>query len=611
MLKEFFQLIRRFVPPYKKALAGNISLNILAQLLNVFSFSLLIPILQILFNVDSHTYQLMSWSDGNVADVIKNNFYYYMNTLILDKGELWVLMISGLILMVMTLFKTSCYFASAACLIPLRSGIIRDVRVLLYHKIIDLPLSFFSENRKGDIIARTTSDVGGFENALTNSMEMLLKNPISIFITLGVLLFINWKLTIFILLVIPLLIWVMGSISRQLKKGSKDVQTRWGIVLSQLEETLSGLRIIKAFLAEKKMAGRFTNTINTYRKALNRMQTRQASAHPVSEFMGTCIIVIVLWAGGYLILQNDSGLDASSFIFYLVMLYNIINPIKDLSKAYYNIPIGMGCWERINKILGAENPIKEKENPVHCNSLQRDITYKNVSFSYSNSESEVLKNINLTIKKGQTIALVGQSGSGKSTMVDLLPRFHDIEKGSISIDGVDIRDLSIHDLRALIGNVNQEAILFNDTFFNNITFGVESATMEQVIEAAKIANAHEFIINSENGYDTYIGDRGCLLSGGQRQRISIARAILKNPPILILDEATSALDTESERLVQEALEHLMKSRTTIAIAHRLSTIKNADEICVLYEGEIVERGTHEELINTNGYYKKLNDMQSL
>lgn len=611
MLKEFFQLIRRFVPPYKKALAGNISLNILAQLLNVFSFSLLIPILQILFNVDSHTYQLMSWSDGNVADVIKNNFYYYMNTLILDKGELWVLMISGLILMVMTLFKTSCYFASAACLIPLRSGIIRDVRVLLYHKIIDLPLSFFSENRKGDIIARTTSDVGGFENALTNSMEMLLKNPISIFITLGVLLFINWKLTIFILLVIPLLIWVMGSISRQLKKGSKDVQTRWGIVLSQLEETLSGLRIIKAFLAEKKMAGRFTNTINTYRKALNRMQTRQASAHPVSEFMGTCIIVIVLWAGGYLILQNDSGLDASSFIFYLVMLYNIINPIKDLSKAYYNIPIGMGCWERINKILGAENPIKEKENPVHCNSLQRDITYKNVSFSYSNSEREVLKNINLTIKKGQTIALVGQSGSGKSTMVDLLPRFHDIEKGSISIDGVDIRDLSIHDLRALIGNVNQEAILFNDTFFNNITFGVESATMEQVIEAAKIANAHEFIINSENGYDTYIGDRGCLLSGGQRQRISIARAILKNPPILILDEATSALDTESERLVQEALEHLMKSRTTIAIAHRLSTIKNADEICVLYEGEIVERGTHEELINTNGYYKKLNDMQSL
>ena len=611
MLKEFFQLIRRFVPPYKKALAGNISLNILAQLLNVFSFSLLIPILQILFNVDSHTYQLMSWSDGNVADVIKNNFYYYMNTLILDKGELWVLMISGLILMVMTLFKTSCYFASAACLIPLRSGIIRDVRVLLYHKIIDLPLSFFSENRKGDIIARTTSDVGGFENALTNSMEMLLKNPISIFITLGVLLFINWKLTIFILLVIPLLIWVMGSISRQLKKGSKDVQTRWGIVLSQLEETLSGLRIIKAFLAEKKMAGRFTNTINTYRKALNRMQTRQASAHPVSEFMGTCIIVIVLWAGGYLILQNDSGLDASSFIFYLVMLYNIINPIKDLSKAYYNIPIGMGCWERINKILGAENPIKEKENPVHCNSLQRDITYKNVSFSYSNSEREVLKNINLTIKKGQTIALVGQSGSGKSTMVDLLPRFHDIEKGSISIDGVDIRDLSIHDLRALIGNVNQEAILFNDTFFNNITFGVESATMEQVIEAAKIANAHEFIINSENGYDTYIGDRGCLLSGGQRQRISIARAILKNPPILILDEATSALDTESERLVQEALEHLMKSRTTIAIAHRLSTIKNADEICVLYEGEIVERGTHEELISTNGYYKKLNDMQSL
>ncbi|MBO5780613.1 MAG: ABC transporter ATP-binding protein [Muribaculaceae bacterium] len=610
-MKEFFQLIRRFVPPYKKALAGNISLNILAQLLNVFSFSLLIPILQILFNVDSHTYQLMSWSDGNVADVIKNNFYYYMNTLILDKGELWVLMISGLILMVMTLFKTSCYFASAACLIPLRSGIIRDVRVLLYHKIIDLPLSFFSENRKGDIIARTTSDVGGFENALTNSMEMLLKNPISIFITLGVLLFINWKLTIFILLVIPLLIWVMGSISRQLKKGSKDVQTRWGIVLSQLEETLSGLRIIKAFLAEKKMAGRFTNTINTYRKALNRMQTRQASAHPVSEFMGTCIIVIVLWAGGYLILQNDSGLDASSFIFYLVMLYNIINPIKDLSKAYYNIPIGMGCWERINKILGAENPIKEKENPVHCNSLQRDITYKNVSFSYSNSEREVLKNINLTIKKGQTIALVGQSGSGKSTMVDLLPRFHDIEKGSISIDGVDIRDLSIHDLRALIGNVNQEAILFNDTFFNNITFGVESATMEQVIEAAKIANAHEFIINSENGYDTYIGDRGCLLSGGQRQRISIARAILKNPPILILDEATSALDTESERLVQEALEHLMKSRTTIAIAHRLSTIKNADEICVLYEGEIVERGTHEELINTNGYYKKLNDMQSL
>ena len=610
MLKEFLRLIRRFVPPYNKYLFSNLLLNLLAQILNVFSFTLLIPILQILFQVSDTTYEHMTWADGNIAEVIKNNFYYYMNHFIEVRGGLWVLIMSGITLVILTLLKTACYFGSAATLIPLRTGVVRDIRIQVYNKVMGLPLSFFSEERKGDIISRMSSDVSGLETSLSNSLEMLIKNPIAIVVTLGTLFFLSWELTLFVLVAMPALAWAMGAISRKLKRKSKEAQNYWGTLLAQLDETLGGLRIIKAFLAESKMKERFANINNTYRNAVMRMTIRQSAAHPASEFMGTCIIVIVMWAGGYIILNGTSGMEGATFIYYLVMLYNILNPIKDLSKAFYNIPVGMGCWERVDKILSAENPIREAATPEPLPRFERSIEFKNVDFHYT-SGAPVLRGINLTVEKGKTIALVGQSGSGKSTLVDLVPRFHDVVGGSITIDGKDIREISIRDLRSLIGNVNQEAILFNDTIFNNISFGVEGATMEQVIEAAKIANAHEFIIESEQGYDTIIGDRGCRLSGGQRQRLSIARAILKNPPILILDEATSALDTESERLVQEALERLMKSRTTIAIAHRLSTIKHADEICVMLEGEIVERGTHESLLAKGGYYKRLNDMQSL
>ena len=610
MMKEFLLLIKRFVPPYRKYLVSNLVLNLLAQVLNVFSFALLIPILQILFQVSDTQYEYMTLADGNVAEVIKNNFYYYMNHYIEVKGALWVLIMSGLILVVMTLLKTACYFGSAATLIPLRTGVVRDIRIQVYNKVMGLPLSFFSEERKGDIISRMSSDVSGLETSLSNSLEMLIKNPIAIVVTLGTLFFLSWELTLFVLVAMPVLAWAMGAISRKLKRKSKEAQNYWGTLLAQLDETLGGLRIIKAFLAEGKMKDRFATINNTYRDAVMRMTIRQSAAHPASEFMGTCIIVIVMWAGGYIILDGMSGMEGATFIYYLVMLYNILNPIKDLSKAFYNIPVGMGCWERVDKILSADNPIKESAAPAAMAGFEQGIEFKGVDFHY-HAGTPILRGINLTIEKGKTIALVGQSGSGKSTLVDLVPRFHDVVGGSICIDGKDIRDLSIRDLRSLIGNVNQEAILFNDTIFNNISFGVEGATMEQVIEAAKIANAHEFIMESEQGYDTIIGDRGCRLSGGQRQRLSIARAILKNPPILILDEATSALDTESERLVQEALERLMKSRTTIAIAHRLSTIKHADEICVMFEGEIVERGTHEQLLTQGGYYKKLNDMQSL
>ena len=610
MMKEFLLLIKRFVPPYRKYLVSNLVLNLLAQVLNVFSFALLIPILQILFQVSDTQYEYMTLADGNVAEVIKNNFYYYMNHYIEVKGALWVLIMSGLILVVMTLLKTACYFGSAATLIPLRTGVVRDIRIQVYNKVMGLPLSFFSEERKGDIISRMSSDVSGLETSLSNSLEMLIKNPIAIVVTLGTLFFLSWELTLFVLVAMPVLAWAMGAISRKLKRKSKEAQNYWGTLLAQLDETLGGLRIIKAFLAEGKMKERFATINNTYRDAVMRMTIRQSAAHPASEFMGTCIIVIVMWAGGYIILDGMSGMEGATFIYYLVMLYNILNPIKDLSKAFYNIPVGMGCWERVDKILSADNPIKESAAPAAMTGFEQGIEFRGVDFHYTPG-SPVLRDINLRVDKGKTIALVGQSGSGKSTLVDLVPRFHDVTGGSITIDGTDIRDISIHDLRSLIGNVNQEAILFNDTIFNNISFGVEGATMEQVIEAAKIANAHEFIMESEQGYDTLIGDRGCRLSGGQRQRLSIARAILKNPPILILDEATSALDTESERLVQEALERLMKSRTTIAIAHRLSTIRHADEICVMREGEIVERGTHEELLAQSGYYKKLNDMQSL
>ncbi|MDR0658335.1 MAG: ABC transporter ATP-binding protein/permease [Mediterranea sp.] len=612
-MKEFLQVLRRFVPPYKKFLAWAVGLNILSAILNVFSFALIVPILQILFKMDeAQAYRFMPWdSDADLSDIAQNNFYYYVSQLIETHGAAMTLMLLGIFLTVMTLMKTGCYFGSSAVMIPLRTGVVRDIRVVLYKKVTRLPLSFFSEERKGDIIARMSGDVNEVETSVTSSLDMLIKNPILILIYFVTLIMISWELTLFTILVVPGLGWAMGAIGKKLKRKSLYAQEKWSETMTQMEETLGGLRIIKAFIAERKMIDRFTKCSNEYRRATNKVAIRQASAHPMSEFLGTVIIVIVLWFGGYLILnENSAVIDAPTFIFYLVILYSVLNPLKEFSKASYNIPKGMASMERIDKILQAENKIREIEQPKQLPGFNSRIEFKDVTFSY-NENRMVLRNINLTVEKGKTIALVGQSGSGKSTLVDLVPRYHDVQKGELLIDGVNIKDVRIHDLRSLIGNVNQEAILFNDSFFNNIAFGVEHATMEEVVEAAKIANAHEFIMESEFGYDTNIGDRGCKLSGGQRQRISIARAILKNPPILILDEATSALDTESERLVQEALERLMKTRTTVAIAHRLSTIKNADEICVLYEGEIVERGKHEELLNKDGYYKRLNDMQSL
>ena len=587
-MKEFFQLMRRFVSPYKRYLGWSILLNILSAVFNIFSFSLLIPILNILFKTGNSdkVYEFMEWGSTSAKDVVMNNFYYYTTRLIDTFGPATTLLFLGLFLGFMTMLKTACYFGSSAVMIPLRTGVVRDIRLMVYRKVVELPLGFFSEERKGDIIARMSGDVNEVETSV------------------------SWQLTLFTILVLPSMGWVMGKVGRALKRQSLDAQNRWSDTMSQLEETLGGLRIIKAFIAEKKMTDRFEKCCNDYRDAVNKVAIRQSSAHPMSEFLGTLLIVAVLWFGGSLILSDHAPIDASTFIFYMVILYSIINPLKEFSKASYNIPRGLASMERIDKILKAENPIREATLPKPLNDLKDRIEFKDISFSYD-GKKEVLKDINLTIPKGKTIALVGQSGSGKSTLVDLLPRYHDVQEGEITIDGTNIKDVRIHDLRSLIGNVNQEAILFNDTFFNNIAFGVENATMEQVIAAAKIANAHDFIMEKPEGYNTNIGDRGSKLSGGQRQRISIARAILKNPPILILDEATSALDTESERLVQEALERLMKTRTTIAIAHRLSTIKNADEIYVLYDGKIVERGTHDELIQKQGYYKRLHDMQSL
>ncbi|WP_276867095.1 ABC transporter ATP-binding protein [Bacteroides heparinolyticus] len=611
-MKEFLQLMRRFVTPYKKYIGWAIVLNVLSAIFNVFSFTLLIPILNILFKTgdNAQAYRFMEWGAGSLKEVAVNNFYYYVTRLIEVYGPSTTLLFLGLFLAFMTMLKTSCYFGSSAVMIPLRTGVVRDIRVMVYSKVMHLPLSFFSEERKGDIIARMSGDVGEIENSITSSLDMLLKNPILIILYFSTLIVTSWQLTLFTILVLPGMGWLMGKVGKKLKRKSLEAQGKWSDTMSQLEETLGGLRIIKAFIAEDKMVDRFKQCSDELRDATNRVATRQALAHPMSEFLGTLLIVFVLWFGGLLILGEGTSMEASTFIFYMVILYSIINPLKDFAKAGYNIPKGLASMERVDKILQAENPIKEPANPVALAGMERQIEFKDLSFSYD-GKREVLKHIDLTVPKGQTIALVGQSGSGKSTLVDLLPRYHDVHRGEILIDGVNIKNFRIHDLRALIGNVNQEAILFNDTFFNNIAFGVENATPEQVMEAAKIANAHDFIMETELGYQTNIGDRGGKLSGGQRQRISIARAILKNPPILILDEATSALDTESERLVQEALERLMKTRTTIAIAHRLSTIKNADEICVLYEGEIVERGKHEELLAKNGYYKRLNDMQSL
>lgn len=610
-MKEFIQVLRRFVAPYKRYLGFSVLFNILSAVLNIFSFAALIPILNILFNIgQERVTTLMPWpsSMNELPDVLSNNANYYVQTMIDHYGATTTLLFIGLFLAFMTFLKTGSYFLASASVMPIRTGVVRDIRNQLYQKITSLSLGFFSEERKGDIIARMSGDVQEIENSIMASLDMLFKNPILVIAYFTTLLIISWQLTLFTILFVPLFGWFMGLVGRKLKQNSVKAQNLWSDTMSQVEETLGGLRIIKAFSAEEKMNARFDKINSNYRDSILKVTIRQQLAHPMSEFLGTLMIVIVLWFGGTLVL-NEQVLSGPTFIYYLVMLYSIINPLKELSKASYAIMKGLASIERVDKILMAEVAIKEPEKPIHLNSFEHQIEFRHVSFRYA--EQWVLRDINLVIPKGKTVALVGQSGSGKSTLVDLIPRYYDVQEGEVLIDGINVRDLGVRSLRHLIGNVNQEAILFNDTFFNNITFGVDHATQEMVDQAARIANAYEFIMESEEGFDTNIGDRGSKLSGGQRQRISIARAILKNPPILILDEATSALDTESERLVQDALERLMDTRTTVAIAHRLSTIKHADEICVLHEGRIVERGTHEELIEKEGYYKKLHDMQEV
>lgn len=614
-MKDFLRILRRFVPPYKKYLSWNVIFNILSAILNLFSFALIIPILNILFKLQDTVYTYMDWRfepfswdfwKGSV-EVLTNNFFWYVSNLIETKGGTYTLVILGIFLIIMTFFKVASMYMAFFTMIPIRTGVVRDIRNQINRKITQLPLGFFSEERKGDIIARVSGDVNEIETSVMSSLDMLFKNPILILIYLIGMIIISWQLTVFVLILLPLAGYLMGKVGKSLKRKSLDAQNQWGLLMSQIEETLSGLRIIKAFNAEFKIQERFEKSNEAFRKITNRIYRRQQMAHPMSEFLGTVTIVIVLWYGGSLILSQSGSIDASTFIYYLVIFYSIINPAKDLTKATYAIQKGLASMDRVDRILEAQSDINDPEHPEAI-ALTEKISYRDVWFKYQ--ADWVLKGINLEIPRGKTVALVGQSGSGKSTLVDLLPRFYDVTEGAINIDQTDIRNATLYDLRGLMGNVNQEAILFNDTFFNNIAFGVENATLEQVQEAARIANAHEFILATENGYDTNIGDRGGKLSGGQRQRISIARAILKNPPILILDEATSALDTESERLVQEALENLMRNRTTVVIAHRLSTIRNADMICVMHEGEIVERGKHEELLQRDGYYKKLCDMQS-
>ena len=618
LMKEFLQILRRFVPPYKKYLGLSILFNILSAVLNIFSFAALIPILQILFQVDGgiRVNEYMHWNGdwGSIKEVATNNLYYYIQEFIVVHSASTALLVIGLFLAFMTFLKTGAYFLSSATIIPIRTGIVRDIRNQIYQKINSLSLGFFSEERKGDIIARMSGDVQEVENSIMSSLDMLFKNPILILFYFITLICISWQLTLFTILFVPPFGWFMGVVGKKLKAHSIEAQALWSDTMSMVEETLGGLRIIKAFCAEEKMNKRFNQVNSSYRDNIMRVNIRQQMAHPMSEFLGTILIVVVLWFGGILVLDYGR-IDGPTIIFYLVMLYSIINPLKEFSKASYNIPKGLASMERIDKILQAEVEIKDKETPEHISSFEHQIEFRHVSFAYTDRKSAelvyVLKDINLVIPKGKTVALVGQSGSGKSTMVDLIPRYYDVQEGEVLIDGINVKDLAVHDLRMLIGNVNQEAILFNASFKDNIRFGKTDATDEEIANAAKIANAYEFITKSEKGFDTNIGDRGGRLSGGQRQRVSIARAILKNPPILILDEATSALDTESERLVQDALEKLMKTRTTVAVAHRLSTIKHADEICVLHEGKIVERGTHDELIGKDGYYKKLHDMQQV
>ena len=612
MFKEFWKILKRFASPYKGYLVGSVVLNLLSAVFNLFSFALIMPILDILFKTDKKVYEFMPWDSGaDIKDLALNNLYYYVTQSVDKYGGSTTLLFIGLFFALITVLKTGCYFGSSAVMVPLRTGVVRDIRTMVYGKLLSLPLGFYTQNKKGDIMARMSGDVNEVEHSITSSLDMLIKNPILIIAYFGMLIYLSWELTLFTLVIVPGIAWVMGRIGKKLRRQSLDAQNKWSESLSQLEETLGGIRIIKAFIAEDKMQKRYNSISNQLRKAHNKVFIRQSSAHPVSELLGTIMIMIVLWFGGTLILMDNATFEASTFIYYMTILYSVLQPLKELSKAGYNIPKGMASMDRIQKILSAQNDIKEIEAPKEI-SFDEEISLEDVCFCYGdNPDREILHNIDLKIKKGKTVALVGQSGSGKSTLVDLIPRFHDVTSGSIKIDGTDIREFRVKDLRSLIGNVNQEAILFNDTIFNNIAFGVEGATMEQVVEAAKIANAHDFIMEKEEGYMTNIGDRGSKLSGGQRQRISIARAVLKNPQILILDEATSALDTESEKLVQEALDKLTSSRTTIAIAHRLSTIRNADEICVLHEGRIVERGRHDDLIAKNGYYKKLHEMQTI